>query len=297
LTPAVIEHAHDAGKQLILRSTDIETTCTEWPVTPVVGPAYVLRLYSADDVSASVLIQQEKLTMIRYFTCSFVVLVLAACGVAQDGGFTPLFNGENFDGWEQQGGVAKYRIEDGVIVGESVAGTPNSFMCTKKLYRNFVLEYEYKCDNLLNSGVQFRSNVYAIEVVVGGTGRNRKIAAGRVHGYQVEIDPNKPSRMWSGGIYDEGRRGWLYPGLSGGDAEAFTKQGQDLYKPDEWNFVKVECNGSHIRTWLNGKARADFEDDMTPQGLIALQVHGVGKHPEAVGRKIMWRNLRIKELP
>ena len=246
---------------------------------------------------ASFMFQQEVMTMIRSFTCLSVVLLCADYAVTQDEGFTPLFNGENFDEWEQQGGVAKYRIEDGVIVGESVAGTPNSFMCTRKLYRNFVLEYEYKCDNLLNSGVQFRSNVYAIEIVVGGKGKNKKIAAGRVHGYQVEIDPNKPSRMWSGGIYDEGRRGWLYPGLRGGNAEAFTKQGQDLYKPDEWNSVKVECDGPHIRTWLNGKLRADFEDDMTPQGLIALQVHGVGKHPEAVGKTIMWRNLRIKVLP
>ena len=235
--------------------------------------------------------------MIRYFTTTLIFLASAGYGVAQNDGFTQLFNGENFDGWEQQGGVAKYRIEDGVIVGESVAGTPNSFMCTKKLYRNFVLEYEYKCDNLLNSGVQFRSNVYAIELILDGKGRNKKISAGRVHGYQVEIDPNKPDRMWSGGIYDEGRRGWLYPGLRGGDAKTFTKQGQDVYKPGEWNSVKVECDGPHIRTWLNGQLRADFEDDMTPQGLIALQVHGVGKHPEAVGKTIMWRNLRIKELP
>ena len=116
--------------------------------------------------------------MIRYLTCIFAVLLCAGYGVAQDKGFTSLFNGENFDGWEQQGGVAKYRIEDGAIVGESVTATPNSFMCTTKLYRNFVLEYEYKCDNLLNSGVQFRSNVYAIELIVGGTGKNKKIAAG-----------------------------------------------------------------------------------------------------------------------
>jgi hypothetical protein len=51
-----------------------------------------------------------------------------------------------------------------------------------------------------------------------------------------------------------------------------------------------------FRKWL-GKLRSDFEDDMTPQGLIALQVHGVGNHPEAVGKTITWRNLKIKELP
>jgi len=234
--------------------------------------------------------------MTRFYVCAFT-LIIAAPAFAKDDGFTPLFNGKNLDGWQQQGGVAKYRVDNGVIVGESVAATPNSFMCTQKLYRNFVLEYEYNCDNFLNSGVQFRSNVYAIDLNVAVETSHKTIAAGRVHGYQVEIDPNKPDRMWSGGIYDEGRRGWLYPGLRGGDAEAFTKQGQACYKPAAWNSVRVECDGPRIRTWLNGKLRADFEDNMTPQGLIALQVHGVGNHPEAVGKTIMWRALKIKELP
>lgn len=235
--------------------------------------------------------------MIRFLESICIATLVVSSAFAQSDGFTPLLSGESFDGWQQQGGAAEYSIEDGVIVGRSVANTPNSFMCTQKLYRNFVLEYEYKCDNLLNSGVQFRSNVYAIDINVPGETKHKKIAAGRVHGYQVEIDPNKPDRMWSGGIYDEGRRGWLYPGIRGGDADAFTKQGQSVHKPGEWNAVRVECAGDRIRTWLNGELRADFEDDMTPQGLIALQVHGVGKHPEAVGKTVMWRKIRIKELP
>lgn len=240
------------------------------------------------------------------FRLSHGLLLIVLCtqvALAQDEGFTSLFNGEDFDGWTQAGGEAKYRVEDGVIIGESVANTPNSFMCTKKLYANFVLEYEYKCDDLLNSGVQFRSNVYAIDTTVENAGKGKKqgkpktISAGRVHGYQVEIDPNKPDRMWSGGIYDEGRRGWLFPGLRGGDPDAFTQQGKATYKAGEWNSVRIECDGDHIKTWLNGKLRADFKDNVTPKGLIALQVHGVGKHPEAIGKTVMWRNLRIKELP
>lgn len=222
---------------------------------------------------------------------------LSLPALAGDDGFTSLFNGADLKGWTQAGGKARYRVEDGVIVGESVANTPNSFLCTQKLYGDFVMEYEYKCDALLNSGVQFRSNVYAIETTAPiGKDKPRKIAAGRVHGYQVEIDPNKPSRMWSGGIYDEGRRGWLYPGVAGGDPESFTERGKACFRPDDWNAVRIECRGNHIRTWLNGELRADFKDHMTPKGIIALQVHGVGKRTEAVGKTVMWRNLRIKEL-
>ena len=207
---------------------------------------------------------------------------------------TSLFDGKTLDGWVQKGGKASYSAREGAIVGHSVPRTPNSFLCTEKRYGDFLLEYEYKCDSALNSGVQIRSNVFdeATEVELGG--KVRKIAAGRVHGYQVEIDPNKPGRMWSGGIYDEGRRGWLYPGVRGGDAKAFTEQGKKIYKPEEWNSVRVECRGSRIRTWLNGELRADFEDTATSEGFIALQVHGVGGQEKPLF--VRWRNLRLTEL-
>ena len=121
-------------------------------------------------------------------TLLLLAVATAGAAVSQEGkkmdedGFKPLFNGKNFDGWVQQGGVAKYRVEGDVIVGEAVAGTPNSFMCTKRLYRNFVLEYEYKCDSTLNSGVQFRSNAYPVDQIeLVDDGKEKKIPKGRVH--------------------------------------------------------------------------------------------------------------------
>ena len=214
---------------------------------------------------------------------------------AEEKGFKDLFNGKNFTGWTQKGGIAKYTIKEGTIVGTAVNGTPNSFLCTKKHYGDFALEYEYKCDDRLNSGVQIRSNAYDKEVTKTlENGKTKKFPAGRVHGYQVEIDPNNPERMWSAGIYDEGRRGWLYPGLRGGNDEetkaAFTK------KPNEWNKVRVECRGDSIKTWLNGVARADFKDSLTAKGFIGLQVHGIGNKKELAGAQVQWRNLRLKVL-
>lgn len=226
-----------------------------------------------------------------------LLAILTSTSIAQEDGFVDLFNGEDFTGWQQAGGVAKYSVKDGVIIGESVPGTPNSFMCTTRLYHDFVLEYEYKCDSSLNSGVQFRSNVYSIDTnVKTGEKKTRKIPAGRVHGYQCEIDPNKPERMWASGVYDEARRGWLYPGIAGGDAKAFTEQGKKTFKDGGWNKVRIKCEGNHIQTWLNGEPRADFTDDMTSHGIIALQVHGIGNNKKAIGTRVMWRNLKLKEL-
>jgi hypothetical protein len=219
-------------------------------------------------------------------------LLLAAAPSRSDdkkdeAGWVSLFNGKDLDGWVQRGGKAKYRAEDGQIIGTAVPNTANSFLCTKRDYGDFILELEFKCDADLNSGVQIRSQCFDEEKTVELGGKKIKIPAGRVHGYQVEIDPDvKRGRLWTGGIYDEGRRGWL---VDLKDNEAARK----AFKPDEWNKFHIECKGDSIKTWLNGVAAADLKDDVTPKGFIGLQVHAV-KNDKPL--EVRFRNLRIKEL-
>ncbi len=208
----------------------------------------------------------------------FAALACTTCLSAQDS-WTPLLPGNDTAGWSQKGGKALYEIKDGVVTGKSVLNTPNSFLCTDKLYGDFILEYEFKIDERLNSGVQIRSNSLP------------EYDNGRVHGYQVEIDPDvKRGRLWSGGIYDEGRRGWLNP-LDKPEHEAARK----ALKPGDWNKVRVEMDGANIRTWLNDVPAADLVDAMTLQGFIALQVHGVGKSADHDGLTVQWRHLRIQD--
>lgn len=220
-----------------------------------------------------------------------VALLLVAMGTlmfgitaAQEEGWIDLFNGKDLGGWEQKGGLALYTVEDAAIVGTSVPNTDNSFLCTKKHYQDFVLEFEFMGHPALNSGVQLRS--HSIDTY-------RK---GRVHGYQCELEDEAQERDWSCGIYDESRRGWLHPKK---DDEAwcarFSEQGKRLWKNGEWNSVRIEARGNRIRTWLNGELRADLEDDETSKGFIGLQVHGVGNNEEPMA--VRWRNIRLKELP
>ena len=110
------------------------------------------------------------------------------------------------------------------------------------------------------------------------------ISNGRVHGYQFEIDPSP--RQWSGGIYDEARRGWLYP-------VEMNPSAKSAYKWGDWNTYRIECIGSSIRTWVNNVPVAYLLDDLTPSGFIALQVHSINK-PEAEGKKTYWKNVRIQ---
>ena len=212
-------------------------------------------------------------------------------------GWKNLFNGKDFSGWTQKGGKATYTIEDGAIVGHSVAKTPNSFMCTEKEYGDFILEYDFKVDPNLNSGVQIRSKYFEKPFVYEWKGEKIKAPLRRVHGYQIEIDPDpKRARMWSAGIFDEARRGWLCPGKLGGNGAAFSKQGNECFKPGEWNHVRIEAVGTSIRTWLNDIPRASITDGLTPSGFIGLQVHGIGKNKNHVGLTVAWKNIRLKEV-
>jgi len=203
----------------------------------------------------------------------------------KDEGWVSLFNGTNLDGWVQRGGKAKYRVEDKQIIGTTVPNTPNSFLCTKKDYADFILELEFKVHPKLNSGVQIRSQCFDEDRTVELNGKTIKIPAGIVHGYQVEIDASP--RLWSGGIHDEARRGWL-----GGFVDLPATQ--KAFKQNDWNKYHIECRGDSIKTWLNGVPAADLKDAVTRSGFIGLQVHGVGKTEEPL--EVRFRNLRIKEL-
>lgn len=219
-------------------------------------------------------------------------LALTVTAVFAEEGFTPLFNGKDFTGWKQHSGKAEYRVEDGAVVGKTVAGTGNSFMCTEQQFGDFVLEFEFKVAKEMNSGVQFRSQFFdkETEFVNAAEGdekkKTRKIPADRVHGYQFEIDPSP--RAYTGGIYDESRRGWLKD-LKGNEAA------QKAFKQDDWNAARIECRGNSIKTWINDVQAAELKDGMTTKGIIALQVHGIGKNRKP-GEEIRWRNIRIKEL-
>lgn len=209
--------------------------------------------------------------MRKYFTLLLLILFVSITSGAKNG-WVRLFNGKNLDGWNVVNGKASYQIIDKEIVGTSVINSPNSFLATTKNYGDFILEYEMKMESGLNSGVQIRSI------------SDPKIKDGRVQGYQVECDDSESAG--SGGIYDEARRGWLYP-------MEYNNSAKSAYKKGEWNKYRVECVGNSIRTWLNGVPCANLVDDMTPEGFIALQVHGIGKNKEVEGRTIRWRNIRI----
>lgn len=199
-------------------------------------------------------------------------LALTLPAHSQDKDWKSLFNGKDLTGWKQLGGKATYEVKEKEIVGTTVANEPNSFLVTDATYDDFILELEFKLDNEMNSGIQFRSE------------SKPEYQNGRVHGYQMEIDPSP--RAWTGGIYDEARRDWLYP-------MEYNPKAKSAYRKGDWNTARIECIGNVLRTFVNGVAMANVVDNVGPRGFIALQVHSIDK-PADAGKKIRWRNIRIQ---
>ena len=183
-----------------------------------------------------------------------------------------LIQNESLEGWNIKGGNATYEVEEGVITGTTAANTPNTFLTTNEMYGDFIFEIDFKVDSTMNSGIQIRSNSLPY------------YQNGRVHGYQVEIDPSK--RAWSGGIYDEGRRKWL-------NTLENNSEAQKSFKQNEWNHYRVEAIADTIKTWINGVPASYLIDDKTASGFIGLQVHSIGKNKEKLGKQVMWKNAKI----
>jgi hypothetical protein len=223
---------------------------------------------------------------------SVFLLFAVQCDSAGQEKWINLFDGESLNGWSVHSGFATYRVEDGAIVGQARAGSPNSFLCTDREFGDFILEFEvFLEDPGLNSGVQFRSRIAEQELVFWfrdqeGNYQPLSIPEDRVYGYQVEIASEAGGA--SGGVYDEARRAMLpfWPGEGTPESKVF--------KDKQWNTYRIECRGDSIRTVVNGVVVTDFRDALSLQGIIGLQVHDVGS--DQTPYQVRWRHIWILPL-
>jgi hypothetical protein len=219
--------------------------------------------------------------------CFFAALAMGinlAMACAAEENWVSLFDGKSLDGWEVKGGKAEYKVEEGCIVGTTVKGSPNTFLC-RGPYSDFVLELDVKCDLPLNSGVQIRSHTYEKDTPLESK-KGKVRPKGDVYGYQCEITSQEAGT--AGNFWDEARRTrWL-------DDFSNKPTAAKAYKNDEWNHYRIVAQGDHIRSWVNGIPCADFHDSLDASGFIGLQVHSI---PANAGPyQVRWKNIRIREL-
>ena len=208
---------------------------------------------------------------------------------ASAGEWATLFNGKDIEGWEQKGGEAVYKVEDGCLVGTTKPRTPNTFLCPPKSYGDFELTFDVKCHEDLNSGVQIRSISSAGEIPAGlsekdATKAKKKADGKSLFGPQVEIAANGNAA----GVWFEGVGGWLLAPKP----EVTNK----AYKKDGWNNYRVLAKGETIQVWVNGTKISDGKDTRThfTKGRLGFQVHGVGQKTEPLS--VCWKNIRIREV-
>ena len=198
----------------------------------------------------------------KYLFIIFSCIFISAGANAQ--GFKKLFNGKDLSGWNIHG-TEKWYVEKGKLVCESGPDKEYGYLSTKKAYKNFVLEYQFRLEANGNSGVFIRSTI-------DGT---------KITGWQVEVAPPGSS---TGGIYESYGRGWLIKP---------TPEDEKVLSPDGWNKGKIQVIGDEVTTWLNGKQMVTLKDAKigAGNGFIALQIHSGG------GIKVRWKNIVIDELP
>ncbi len=206
------------------------------------------------------------------FKHSLLALCIALLSIpalaAEKDGFTRLFDGKTFDGWE--GNLEVFRIEGGAIVGGSLKQrvARNEFLCAKKEYGDFELRLKFKLlGKGVNAGVQIRS---------------RRIPNHHeMIGYQPDLGDG-----WWGCLYDESRRRKILAGPPREERDKIVKEG-------DWNEYVIRCQGRRIQLFINGHQTVDYTepDESIPQtGLIGVQIHG-GPPSEA-----WYKDIVIKEL-
>ena len=208
-------------------------------------------------------------------TCFALLVLFSTSAFGQTENWKSLFNGKDLTGWKPVAGKATFEVKDGIIEGTAVFGTGNTFLVTEEEYTDFILEVDLMISHISsNSGIMAR----------GQYDPNARKGQGLVFGYQIEADPSP--RAWSGGIYDEARRGWFFP-------LDLNPTAKSAFKLGEWNRYRIEAIGNTLKTWVNGQEVAYFMDDMDAKGFIGLQVHSIGKK-EDEGRKTYFKNVRIQ---
>ena len=186
-------------------------------------------------------------------------------------------------------GQAKYEVKDGVLIGTTTEGSPNSFLI-KGPFKDFELEFEVQVDDALNSGVQVRSHLAKEgDAAPEGSKNGKPLPAGRLYGPQCEIAVNGTA----GNFYDEARRGTWWSLLTNTESVR-TDEAKAAFKRGQWNAYRIVVKGDHYQSFVNGVKTADFKQGGDPEGYIGFQVHGIKKGTGPY--TVKWRKVRLRTL-
>jgi hypothetical protein len=180
---------------------------------------------------------------------------LVSKAVSQEAGWITLFDGKSLDGWDQVG-ESNWRVEDGAIVVDKMAGKEAGYLVSKKLYKNFIVRVEFWPSDDANSGIYFRC-----------------------------LDPKKITdrTCYEANIFDQRQD----PSYGTGAITRYVEVNPMPKAGGKWNTYEVTANGRDITVVLNGQMTAKLRNGMFDEGPIVLQ-HGAGG--------IKFRKIEVKPL-
>ncbi|MEM9480395.1 MAG: DUF1080 domain-containing protein [Verrucomicrobiota bacterium] len=182
--------------------------------------------------------------------------------------FRSLFNGQNFDGWKNNGNWVI--ADDGSIFREKKGGS--LVYTAEKVPDDFELRFEWKVGEKSNSGLYYRPTQYEYQIL-------------------------------DNGAHNDGKN----PRTSAASLYFCIQPSEDATKPvGEWNTGKVICKGTVVQHWLNGKKviHFDYADPKNAEHVERLRLRGGNLEARGAnlslqdhGDPVWYRGLRMRAIP
>ncbi|MDP6915405.1 MAG: DUF1080 domain-containing protein [Verrucomicrobiota bacterium] len=190
------------------------------------------------------------------------VLLTSATALVAGPKLKPIFNGKDLSGWQVPDGnneAGWYKALDGVLKIQSGPQKKGSILWSKKKYRNFVMEFDFRFgEGIVDSGVHVRTQD---QIQIGISGSLKR---------DMTCSPYIPGKG--------------YP------VEA--KNIKKLLKAKDWNTMLIQAIGKEYTVWLQGEKVMTYKSDSAiDEGPIGIQLHG-GRN-----MSIDYRKLKLAELP
>ena len=200
---------------------------------------------------------------------SCIMLTATTSALAQDAPaekdaptFVSLFDGKDLSNFKEEGAADFWRIEGDVLVGENNKKLKEHYLWTKKMYGDFILEFDARWKGTtkrgVDTGIEMRKPKLQLQLGISGS---------------LRVD-------MTGSFYTRG-----YP--ESGQA----KRAKELLNPEgEWNTFRIQAKGNTFTCWINGKKASEYTDPKYAGAApLGFQIHG------HVVMKCEYRNIRIAE--
>ena len=203
-----------------------------------------------------------KTLSLRLLASALAWLAVSPALLAADEALPLIFNGKDLTGWQPPPTNLHWKAEGGLLVGQSDEKKTGSMLYTERSFSNFVFETEVRWKGDCDSGVMFRKPELQLQL---GVSRSLKV--------------DMSCCFYTGGKD-------AYP------QEGRAQNKDKLFKPEDWNRVRLQVIGDTATVWLNGEQVTKYANPKyAAPGPIGLQVH------PGVAMRVEYRDVRLKELP